>query len=55
MGEDSTKALSNVIRIGDERIQGHLGKIVRGSVGFALHRGRSCSYKQGQHHSVEAC
>ena len=32
MGEDSTKALSNVIRIDDERIQDHLGKIVRGSV-----------------------
>ena len=32
MGEDSTKALSNVIRIDDERIQEHLGKIVRGSV-----------------------
>ncbi len=32
MGEDNTKALSNVIRIDDERIQDHLGKIVRGSV-----------------------
>ena len=32
MGEDNTKALSNVIRIDDERIQEHLGKIVRGSV-----------------------
>ena len=32
MGEDSTKGLSNVIRIDDERIQDHLGKIVRGSV-----------------------
>ena len=32
MAEDSTKALSNVIRIDDERIQEHLGKIVRGSV-----------------------
>jgi len=32
MGEDSTKGLSNVIRIDDERIQEHLGKIVRGSV-----------------------
>lgn len=32
MEEDSTKALSNVIRIDDERIQEHLGKIVRGSV-----------------------
>ena len=32
MGEDSTKALSNVSRIDDERIQDHLGKIVRGSV-----------------------
>jgi transposase-like protein len=32
MEEDSTKALSNVIRIDDERIQDHLGKIVRGSV-----------------------
>ena len=32
MEEDSTKALSNVIRIDDERIHDHLGKIVRGSV-----------------------
>ena len=32
MEEDSTKGLSNVIRIDDERIQDHLGKIVRGSV-----------------------
>ena len=32
MGEDSTRGLSNVIRIDDERIQDHLGKIVRGSV-----------------------
>ena len=32
MEEDSTKPLSNVIRIDDERIQDHLGKIVRGSV-----------------------
>ena len=32
MGKDSTKGLSNVIRIDDERIQDHLGKIVRGSV-----------------------
>ena len=32
MGEDNTKALSNVIRIDDERVQEHLGKIVRGSV-----------------------
>ena len=32
MGEDSTKGLSNVIRIDDERIQEHLGKIVRGLV-----------------------
>ena len=32
MAEDNTKALSNVIRIDDERIQDHLGKIVRGSV-----------------------
>jgi transposase-like protein len=32
MGEDNTKGLSNVIRIDDERIQDHLGKIVRGSV-----------------------
>ena len=31
MEEDNTKALSNVIGI-DERIQDHLGKIVRGSV-----------------------
>lgn len=31
MGEDSTKALSNVIRIDDERIQDHLKHIVRGS------------------------
>ena len=28
----STKPLSNVIRIDDERIQDHLGKVVRGSV-----------------------
>jgi transposase-like protein len=32
MTEDSTKGLSNVIHIDDERIQDHLGKIVRGSV-----------------------
>ena len=32
MEKDSTKALSNVIQIDDERIQDHLGKIVRGSV-----------------------
>ena len=33
MEKDNTKALSNVIRIDDERIQDHLGsKIVRGSV-----------------------
>lgn len=32
MEKDSTKPLSNVIRIDDERIQEHLGKIVRGSV-----------------------
>ena len=32
MGEDNTTGLSNVIRIDDERIQDHLGKIVRGSV-----------------------
>ena len=32
MEKDSTKGLSNVIRIDDERIQDHLGKIVRGSV-----------------------
>ena len=32
MEEDSTKPLSHVIRIDDERIQDHLGKIVRGSV-----------------------
>ena len=32
MEKDSTTALSNVIRIDDERIQDHLGKIVRGSV-----------------------
>ena len=32
MEEDNTKPLSNVIRIDDERIQDHLGKIVRGSV-----------------------
>ena len=32
MGEDSTKALSNVIRIDDERIEDHLKHIVRGSV-----------------------
>ncbi len=32
MGEDSTRALGNVIRIDDERIQDHLQHIVRGSV-----------------------
>ena len=32
MGEDSTKALGNVIRIDDERIQDHLKHVVRGSV-----------------------
>ena len=32
MGEDNTKALSNVIQIDDERVLEHLGKIVRGSV-----------------------
>ena len=32
MEEDSTKGLSNVIRIDDDRIQDHLGKIVCGSV-----------------------
>ena len=32
MTEDSTKGLSNVIHIDDERIQDRLGKIVRGSV-----------------------
>ena len=32
MEKDNTKVLSNVIRIDDERIQDHLGKIVRGSV-----------------------
>ena len=32
MGEDSTKGLSNVIRIDDDRIQDHLKHVVRGSV-----------------------
>ena len=32
MGEDSTKGLSNVIRIDDERVQDHPRHIVRGSV-----------------------
>ena len=32
MEKDNTKGLSNVIRIDDERIQDHLGKIVRGLV-----------------------
>lgn len=32
MTVDSTKGLSNVIRIDDEQIQDYLGKIVRGSV-----------------------
>jgi transposase-like protein len=32
MEEDSTKALGNVIRIDDERIQDHLKHVVRGSV-----------------------
>jgi transposase-like protein len=36
--KDSTKGLSNVIRIDDERIQGHLGKIVRGSVEETLNQ-----------------
>jgi hypothetical protein len=32
MTEDSTKGLSNVIRIDDDRIQDHLKHVVRGSV-----------------------
>ena len=32
MEKDSTKALGNVIRIDDERIQDHLKHVVRGSV-----------------------
>ena len=36
MGEDSTRALSSVIRIDDERIHDHLGKVVRGSVKATL-------------------
>ncbi len=32
MDKDSTKSLSNVIRIDDKEIRDHLGKIVRGSV-----------------------
>ncbi|MCI0563826.1 MAG: hypothetical protein MN733_35575 [Nitrososphaera sp.] len=32
MGEDSTNVLSNVAHINNERIQGDLGKFVRGSV-----------------------
>ena len=32
MDKDSTPTLGNVVRIDDERIQDHLGKIVRGSV-----------------------
>ena len=32
MGDDSTSALNNVIRIDDERIKGHLDRIVRGTV-----------------------
>jgi putative transposase len=32
MDKDSTSTLGNVIRIDDERLQDHLGKIVRGSV-----------------------
>ena len=36
MGEDSTKGLSNVIQIDDERIQDHPRHIVRGSVGETL-------------------
>jgi transposase-like protein len=32
MEKNSTRSLTNVIRIDDERIQDHLGKIVRGSV-----------------------
>ena len=32
MEQDSTTGLSNVIRIDDERIRDHLGKVVRGSV-----------------------
>ena len=41
MGEDNTKGLSNVIRIDDERIHDHLGKIVRGSVEGEEERGAS--------------
>lgn len=32
MEEDNTSSLGNVIHIDDERIQDHLGRIVRGSV-----------------------
>ena len=32
MEKDNTKSLSNIVRIDDERIQDHFGKIVRGSV-----------------------
>ncbi len=39
MSEDSTRPLDNVIRIDDERIQDHLGKIVRGSVEGEEERG----------------
>jgi hypothetical protein len=36
MAEDSTKGLSNIIRIDDERIQDHLKHVVRGSVEATL-------------------
>ena len=42
MEKDSTKGLSNVIRIDDERIHDHLGKIVRGSVEETLNARSGC-------------
>ena len=47
MTEDSTKGLSNVIRIDDERIQDHLKHVVRGSVEETLNALRDkpeCAY-----------
>ena len=32
MGDDDSRVLSNVIQIDDERIRGHLDRIVRGTV-----------------------
>jgi putative transposase len=59
MAEDSTKALSNVIRIDDERIQDHLKHVVRGSVEETLNAlldaeaDRLCN--AGRYERSEAC